>query len=264
MKKIIFAFVVSLGMIIPAFAQFGVIDQDLIFVPVTPCRIFETRIQFGGTGPIAAGATRHFIVSKTDSYALQGGSATNCGLGAAALNNNFAAAAINLTAISGDTQYGWITAYAFGTTKPFASTLNFGSAQNDVRTVATVVKLNTDPAVATQLSINATQSTEVIGDLVGYYSRPRGTNLACSNPPEATLLVAPGVLGRLAIPACATTNSYSGGSATGYCTSDGTDMASYAGTTGISECAMKNLGSTSATITAGRRCCGVPGGRPFF
>jgi hypothetical protein len=264
MKKLIVLVATALSILSPAFAQLGVIDQDLIFVPVTPCRIFETRIQFGGTGPIAAGTTKHFIISKADSYTSQGGSATNCGLGAAAVNNNFAAAAINLTAISGATSYSWITAFPFGTTMPLASTLNFGTAQNDVRTVATVVKLNTDPAVTTQLSINATQSTEVIGDIVGYYSRPRGTNLACSNPPEATLLVAPGVLGRLAIPACATTNSYGGGSATGYCTSDGTDMASYAGTTGISECAMKNLGSTSATITAGRRCCGVPGGRPFF
>jgi hypothetical protein len=261
MKKLVLIIGALLTMATSVFAQIGAIDQDLIFVPITPCRIFETRTQFGGTGPIAAGATRHFVVSKTDSYVSQGGSATSCGLGSAALNNNFAAAAINLTAISGASQYGWITAYEFGTTKPFASTLNFGSAQNDVRTVATVVKLNTDPAVATQLSINATQSTEVIGDLVGYYSRPRGTNLNCSNPPEATLLVAPGELGRVAIPACATTNSYSGGSSTPYCSTDGLEMVTY-GSSG--QCAMKNMGATSATITAGRRCCGIPGGRPFF
>lgn len=261
MKKLFIFLAAMLTFASAVFAQLGNIDQDLIFVPITPCRIFETRTQFGGTGPIAAGTTKHFIISKADSYASQGGSTTNCGLGAATVNNNFAAAAINLTAISGATSYSWITAFQFGTTMPLASTLNFGTAQNDVRTVATVVKLNTDPAVTTQLSINATQSTEVIGDLVGYYSRPRGTNLACSNPPETTLLVAPGVLGTLPIPACAATNSYS--SIGGYCYTDGAEMLAYSGAQG-GECKMKNMGATSATITAGRRCCGVPGGRPFF
>lgn len=263
MKKLIFAFVVSLGLMSPAFSQVGSIDQDLIFVPITPCRIFDTRTSQGGSGPIGAGATKHFAVKKTDSFASQGGSPTNCGLGAAVLNNNFAAAAINLTAITAPTgcTFCWVTAYAFGTTLPLASTLNFGnSTQMDIRTVATVVKVNTDPAATLQLSINATAQTEVIGDLVGYYSSPRATILGCTNPPVNTLVVAPGAIGRAPIPACVYNG---GGSSTGYCTSDGTDMVTYAGGTGISECAMKNLGTVPATITAGRRCCGVPGQRPY-
>jgi hypothetical protein len=252
-----------------AHAQVGLIDQDLIFVPITPCRIFDTRISEGGTGPIFANAVKHFVVKKTDSFAAQGGNGSNCGLGAASLNNNFAAAAINLTAISGTfnvpgvnvSAYSWITAYPFGSTKPLASTLNFGATLYDIRTVATVVKVNTDPAASLHLSIHATAQTEVIGDLVGYYSSPRATVLNCTNPPVNTLVVAPGAIGRAPIPACVYNG---GGSSTGYCTSDGQNMASYAGTTGLSECVMKNLGTVDATITAGRRCCGVPGQRPYF
>ncbi len=234
-----------------AFAQIGSLDQDLMFIPITPCRIFDTRLSQGGTGAIPAGGTKDFIVSGTTSYATQGGANTNCGV---VDGTNVAAAAINMTVVS----YGgggYITAFPLGTTKPLAATVNFGA--NDVRGNMAIVKVSQTGGLE-DLSIYASQQVDVIGDIVGYYSRPKGTNLYCTNPPETTLVVAPGVLGRLAIPACATTNSYGGGSSSGYCSTNGTDMAAYGGT---SECAMKNLGATSATITAGRRCCGVPGGR---
>ena len=270
MKKMMVLLVAMLTFVSSVFAQVGTIDQDLIYVPIPPCRIFDTRTTQGGTGPIAAGTVKNFTISRTDSYASQGGSATNCGLGAAALNNNFAAAAIALTAVSGaNSAYSYLTAFPYGSisplptalTPPSTATLNFGAISSDIRNATAIVKLNTDLAQSKQVSIFATHSTEVIGDLVGYYSSPRGTNLACTNPPVNTLVVAPGALGRVAIPACVT---FGGSSATGYCTSDGAEMVSYAGTTGISECAMKNIGAAPATITAGRRCCGVPGQRPYF
>lgn len=249
MKKVFSVFTAMLMFASTAFAQIGSLDQDLIFIPITPCRIFDTRPSEGGTGAIPTNGTKNFIVSGTTSYAAQGGANTNCGV---VDSTNVAAAAINMTVASYGAG-GYITAYPLGTTKPLAATVNFGA--NDVRGNMAIVKVSQTGGLE-DLSIYANQQTDVIGDVVGYFSRPRGTSLTCTNPPEVTLAVAPGVLGRLAIPACVTN---SGGS-TGYCTTNGTDMASYGG---ASECAMKNLGSTSATITAGRRCCGIPGGRAY-
>lgn len=252
MKKIILSAAVGLSMATSVFAQFGYsATSDAVFTPVAPCRLFDTRTGQGGTGPIDAAGTKGFNVWGQTTYAAQGGSPTNCGLDAGIETE---AVAMNITIVTPDAG-GFITAYPSGTaTVPNAATVNFNAG--DVKGNFTVVKVLQSTAAPHHLSIYSTSKLDVVGDVVGYYARPKGANLACSNPPEATLLVAAGVLGRLAIPACATTNSYGGGSSVPYCSTDGLDMVSYGGS-GV--CAMKNMGATSATITAGRRCCGVPG-----
>jgi len=51
-------------------------QADLVYTPVTPCRIIDTR--YAG-GPIPAGTTRSFLVTGTN-YSAQGGIATGCGV----------------------------------------------------------------------------------------------------------------------------------------------------------------------------------------
>src|SRR5258706_3819739 len=51
-------------------------QADLVYTPVTPCRIIDTRL---AGGPIAGGTTRSFRVTGTD-LSAQGGSATGCGI----------------------------------------------------------------------------------------------------------------------------------------------------------------------------------------
>lgn len=235
-----------------AFAQFGYsATSDAVFTPVAPCRLFDTRTSQGGTGPITAAGIKGFNVWGQTSFAAQGGSPTNCGLDAGVETE---AIAMNITVVTPDAG-GFITAYPSGAaTVPNAATVNFNAG--DVKGNFTVVKVLQSTIATSHLSIYSTSGLDVVGDVVGYFARPKGANLTCSNPPETTLAVLPGVIGRLAIPACATTNSYGGGSSVPYCSTDGTDMATYGGS-GV--CAMKNLGSISATITAGRRCCGVTG-----
>jgi hypothetical protein len=252
MKKVFLVFVALLSFATTAFAQLGSLDQDLVYIPITPCRIFDTRPSEGGTGSIPALGTRSFVLSSVTTYGPQGGANSNCGV---IDGFNVAAAVVNMTVVSRSAG-GYITAFPSGTVKPLAATVNYGA--NDVRGNLSVVKVNQTTPLS--LSIYTSSEVDVIGDITGYYSRPRSVNLNCSNPPEATLLVAPGDLGRLAIPACAAINSYGGGSSTPYCSTDGLDMVTYGGS-GV--CAMKNMGSASATITAGRRCCGVPGGRAY-
>jgi hypothetical protein len=246
MKNFMMRMAALLFLAAPAFAQFGITTgADLVFTPLTPCRIVDTRVA-GGTIP--AGTARGFKAWGA-SFAAQGGDATDCGI---PQTTSVAALALNLVAAYPAAD-GWIAAYPFGGTLPNSSSLNY-LAGAVVANGATVKVSQT--SLAFDWNLHTVATTHFIADVLGYYSRPKAVNLSCSNPPEATLAVAPGVLGRLAIPACATVNSWGGGSATGYCSTDGTDMVAYGGT---GECAMKNMGASSATITAGRRCCGVPG-----
>ena len=43
---------------------------DVVFTPITPCRIINTTVS---GGPIAAGSTRNFVVAGTTGFAAQGG-----------------------------------------------------------------------------------------------------------------------------------------------------------------------------------------------
>lgn len=246
MKNFMMRMVTLLLMAAPAFAQFGFSSTtDLVFTPLSPCRIVDTRV---AGGPIAAGTARGFKAWGAN-FTAQGGNNADCGI---PQNTYVAALALNLVAVL-PTAGGYITAYPFGEAKGNVSTVNY--VAGDIVANGAIVKVS-QASLAFDWNLYSFATTDFLADVVGYYSRPKGANLSCTNPPETTLVVAPGVLGRLAIPACAAVGSYGGGSSSGYCSTDGTDMVVYGGT---SECAMKNMGASSATITAGRRCCGVAG-----
>lgn len=54
-------------------------DTDLVYVPITPCRIVDTRTGQGGPGSLAAGSTTPFH-AVASSFATQGGDAADCGI----------------------------------------------------------------------------------------------------------------------------------------------------------------------------------------
>src|SRR5262249_57033096 len=89
--------------------------DDLVYTPVTPCRILDTR-NFGGAFA-GGGETRSYHAYLTSgTFATQGGAASNCGIPA-----NPAAAALNIVTVGGG---GFLTAWPFGTTQPNAATMN--------------------------------------------------------------------------------------------------------------------------------------------
>ena len=55
----------------------GALTNDLVYTPIQPCRIIDTRST--GAGAIAANSTRNFIAINASSFTGQGGSSTNCG-----------------------------------------------------------------------------------------------------------------------------------------------------------------------------------------
>ena len=217
---------------------------DLVYVPVEPCRLFDTRL---AGGAIAAGGTRGFDVSAVSDYSFQGGSASNCGgVGAA---GSFAAAVINFTWVA-PSQTGYFTAYPFGGTQPLAATAIYGAGQ--IASNLAVVKLD-QGASANELTIFAERQLHLVADIVGYYIAPAPTALDCVELEGTALNLAAGASGNAFAPACT-----AGYTAVEVQCRPSTFSVRQAGSWS-SHCNVHNEGASAATVTAASRCCRVPG-----
>ncbi len=121
--------------------------SPLRFVPVTPCRIVDTR---GPSGPlggplVTSGVTRSFTLTGT------------CNVPSSA-----AAYSLNLTVVPQAT-LGYITLWPAGQAPPVTSTLN--SPDGRIKSNAAVIPAGPGGAV----SVFATDETDVILDITGYF-----------------------------------------------------------------------------------------------
>lgn len=221
---------------------------DLVYVPVTPCRLFDTRL---AGGQIAANSVRGFDVTAVTNFNFQGGAANDCGVGAA---GSFAAAVINFTVVAPGTA-GYITAYPVGGTQPLAATVNY-TAGSIVGNNA-IVKLD-QGAAANELNVYSFASTHLVGDIVGYFAAP-GPAVVAPKALECVEVVGTAVT----IGANATNNVFSPSCAAGYtkvavqCRPGSFDLR-LAGSWS-DHCNYFNAGAASATATAAAKCCRVPG-----
>lgn len=231
----------------------GETTNDLVFVPITPCRIIDTRV---AGGAIAANTVRHFDVTAVSSYSFQGGDATNCGGAGAA--GSFAAAAINFTVVTPGAA-GYITAFPFLATQPLAATVNY-TAGSVVGNFA-VVRLD-QGASANELSVYSFAQTHLVADLVGYYINPVLGELDCLETFSSNITVNAGSTGTGSSPACAAGYTIVSGGCT-MSTFDGRIVSSrqFPGSN-THFCAFRNENATNAnTGVAYGRCCKLPSGR---
>ncbi len=154
----------------PAPLAVGDSAADLVYTPVAPCRIIDTR--GAGGGPLAANTTRNFRVTGAATMASQGGSTTGCGVPSGAT-----AAIINFVAVSpagaGDLQ-AW--PYSPSGVAPNASIINYAALPNLNIANAVSIKL-CDPAAppaggcTSDFTIQADASAvEIVADVQGYFS----------------------------------------------------------------------------------------------
>jgi hypothetical protein len=247
MKKPIILLTAMLTFTTTVSAQIGSPSSDLVYTPVTPCRILDTRLAGGGTGlPIPAGGTSAYFTGGISSFAFAGGSATDCGLFTPGLN--IAAVAINFVVVS-PSAAGYITVYPSGSTRPTASTLNY--AAGEVVANSAIVKVS--QASFTAMSIFSLATTHVVADVTGYYSKPVVTALECQSTPFFGVSVPGGSNGSATAMPCPASYTSTGI----YCAAGNADLV----VTGFGEttCAAKNLGLASETLFARQRCCRIPG-----
>jgi hypothetical protein len=147
-------------------------SADLVYTPIRPCRLFDTRIV---GGPIAAGTARNFVVAAgSASLADQGGSPAGCGVPMGRATS----VAINLTAVTVSAE-GNLRAWAVSepqTPQPFASSLNFGAVDGlpeiGNASIFPICDPLADDCSAGDLRVQANVSAAgVVGDVYGYFSR---------------------------------------------------------------------------------------------
>jgi hypothetical protein len=144
----------GVGMLLPASPT-----VDVVFTPITPCRIIDTTI---AGGPIDASETRDFAVAGIDGFAAQGGNAAGCGIPLGA-----SAAVINYVAV-GPAGPGDLRVTAFGTPIPLASVINYANVPglNIANGVATPLAPGAAPHITVQADVSA---THLVADVLGYY-----------------------------------------------------------------------------------------------
>src|SRR5262249_26372593 len=143
-------------------AGLGDSRTHLVFFPVTPCRILDTRV---AGGPLAPGGPRDF--DSPGPFTAQGGSRGHCGLPTA---TDVAALAITLVAV--DPQgAGNLRAWPKGGSVPLAVAVNYGLPGQGLSLAnTTIVPLFQDLFDPLEFSLQANGSAvHVVGDVVGYF-----------------------------------------------------------------------------------------------
>ena len=138
--------VFSVGSIIPS--------AGLLFIPVTPCRVADTRNSIGPFGgpTMTGGSTRSFAIPQSA-----------CSIPSTAL-----AYSLNVTVVP-DGPLGYLSLWPTGQTQPFVSTLN--SSEGIVVANAALVPAGSGGAV----SVYVSNQTDVILDINGYFATTTGT-----------------------------------------------------------------------------------------
>ena len=135
----------------------GTPPSALQFVPLAqPCRAVDTRPERGGGGPIQGGTHQDFAISGAGS----------CGILASA-----AAYSMNVSVVP-QGYLGYLTVWPTGQPQPLVSTLN--SLDGRIKANAAII-----PAGASgEISAYATNTTNVIVDVNGYFAPVSGSTLA--------------------------------------------------------------------------------------
>lgn len=149
----------------------GDADSDLLFVPVSPCRIIDTRLAGGRIAP-GPGGVRHFEVAGTTGFEAQGGQAGGCGIPLSAGATPLATAAvINFVAV-GPLGPGHLRAWEFGQTPPNASIINYTNVAGLNIANGVIVPIAGLASIDKDLSIDAnTSATFIVADVTGYFTR---------------------------------------------------------------------------------------------
>lgn len=140
---------------------------DLVFTPVPPCRIIDTRL---AGGVLAAGTTRDFFVAGSFGFAGQGGLNGGCGIPFGPAT----AVVINFIAVNA-TGGGNLRAFPVGSPVPNASIVNYALVPG-LNIANGLVQPICNPALsfcALDLTIRADVSaTHVVADVLGYFAPP--------------------------------------------------------------------------------------------
>ncbi len=137
----------------------GDASADLVYTPVTPCRIADTRV---AGGALTANVQRTFD-GVSANFSTQGGTASSCGI-----PSGVAALALNLYAVN-PTNLGFIKVWPANAAEPAVSTVNY---QVGIAAIATGAIVPVDGANSNRFLAKSPAVVDMIADVVGYFKAP--------------------------------------------------------------------------------------------
>jgi len=145
----------------------GDAGDDVVYTPITPCRILDSRFSTGGA--LQSGQVRNWLAANPGgNFGTQGGAATNCGIAIKP-----AAVMINFTVANTTGAANFLTAWPFNVARPAAATLNWTAPGQQIAN-AVVVPLCSGGGCTSDFSTYASAQTDLIGDVLGYFAAPAG------------------------------------------------------------------------------------------
>jgi hypothetical protein len=238
-------------------AAFGGLTSELVYIPVTPCRLIDTR---NVGGPIVG--SRSFDLDQNGS--VYGGSAscnvvTNSGIGT---SGNGAAVAINVAIVSPTAAPGFIGARPVGTTNNTALVNWYEAGPTVQASNAGVVSYDQQLAVTDEIELFGSP-TQIIVDLFGVFAAPTATALNCIyNSASGTVTIPAGTVLGINSAGCPAGYSIVGGG----CYSPGAENSLRIVNSTFNYslnnrwwCNGQNVSGTSITMNADQICCRTPG-----
>jgi hypothetical protein len=147
-------------------------QTNTVYVPVTPCRLVDSR---AAGGKLGNGTTRSFAVYGNSGFGGQGGNGSGCGIPAAATSIT-----VSITAV-GPSAAGWMLAYPAGSAMPNASVLNYNGGLTTNSGATVPIKPNANPGLTVT---NYGGVTDLIIDVSGYYAPQMHGMVSPATPPS--------------------------------------------------------------------------------
>ena len=235
--------------------------SNLVYKPLEPCRIMDTRSATAGSGvqgPIAGNSLKlipGFITSGLN-WGIYGGNASgDCGL-ANPPGSAIHAVAIVITILNPN-----FDAYLGVSDSPVLSTVLSNVALNYThgQGLSTMYIVPQIASNSIYFAMPAGLSAQLIYDVVGYYVVSDATALQCTTQASAPSPIAASTAGNATSPSCGAGYTLTAGSC--HSTSTSLNIAQDKATGGNTAwfCAANNRGGTVANLTATATCCQVPG-----
>lgn len=236
----------TVGAISPS--ALGASTSQLVFTPIPPCRMVDTRGTGARTGILSGGVPRSFDLT-TDGFTKGQGGSTSCpGLP----SFSFYGWSVNTT-LTGYSGSGFLAAYPFGGAVPATSLINYAPV---LQAIANSSTLTGCYGCADDITIFASAPTHVILDVYGYYELPTGyTTGVVTSFAGTTATVAAGVYSFVSGGTCPAGTRVIGGAQTNSSSSTNTILTSDHNISGsLWYEYVKNTGTSAATVTVFSIC----------
>jgi hypothetical protein len=226
----------------------GSVSNDLVYTPIAPCRLVDTRST--AAGAIGGGTVRNFLGINASDFTAQGGSATNCGTFGLSATGLMLHVTAMTPALAGNA-----VVYSFASPQPATTSLQY-SAGAIVSSAVLAQIPNPRPLSSFDFSIFTSATSHFTVDIVGYFAPPSATALDCTTVSGVPTSVGAGAYTSLPVLFCAANYT-----PIGLSISAGENVLvadSYtAGNAG--EIYVRSLSVNAQNVTAKLTCCRVPG-----